>query len=377
MAKSLPAALLSVLTVTHFASGVAACDFSRGSWVYDNTRPYYSGFSCPFVRGSQNCARHGRPDHAYQRLRWQPSGCVLHRFDPVMFSKLLRNKVVAVVGDSVVKNFASSMLCMANSGRAKLVPWSGKLNGHSVSGLQYPGRNMRLVSANSNYLVVSTTEPSHPDVYRVELAKVDPGWASWVHTTEVIIFQATHWYLQGASNHFYLNGRLLPKISSIQAYTIAMNTVKQFLQATKYRGIPIFLSHSPSSYSLPPGAATARTLCQTTKRLSIAQSYYAEAHDPVEAALVAAVKGVAKDSIIRLIEVTHMSSFRPDSHLQNWWAAGGRMPNKGKDDCTHWCEAGVTDAWMDLVYNQLLQEPSLLHRLANHHATASRRARPP
>lgn len=372
MAWCQASALLLLIIVGTSFSDVAACNWAEGSWVYDNTRPYYTGFSCPFVRGAQNCARHGRPDRAYQRLRWQPSGCVLQRFNPATFATLLRNKLVAVVGDSVSSNFAASLSCMANSGRVKLRPWSATLNGHRVEGYQYPGDNLRITAAGSNYLVKYKNAAPGKRVYQVELAQVDPAWAAWVHSTQVIIFQATHWYIQGAANEFYYNGRRLPGLGSAQAVQIGMATVKRFLKDTKYRGIPIFLTHSPSAYDLPAGVARRGTLCETTQRLSLGQTLYAQAHDPVGAAIAGYQKQVARGSNLRLIEVTHMSSFRPDSHLQNWYAAGGKEPRGGKDDCTHWCEAGVTDAWMDLVYNHLLGEAGLARRPGKNHAKPPR-----
>ncbi|CAI5511988.1 unnamed protein product [Closterium sp. Naga37s-1] len=60
---------------------------------------------------------------------------------------------------------------------------------------------------------------------------------------------------------------------------------------------------------------------------------------------------VLKDSVIRYVDVGPMSDWRPDGHLQNWIVTSSSTK---KNDCLHWCEAGVTDAWLEMVHNTLL-----------------------
>jgi hypothetical protein len=58
---------------------MASCDMFYGNWVRDNSYPLYPAGSCPHIDESFNCHRNERPDNAFQRLRWQPSGCKIPR----------------------------------------------------------------------------------------------------------------------------------------------------------------------------------------------------------------------------------------------------------------------------------------------------------
>ncbi|RLN09025.1 protein trichome birefringence-like 1 [Panicum miliaceum] len=60
---------------------MASCDMFYGNWVRDDSYPLYPAGSCPHIDESFNCHLNGRPDKAYQRLRWQPSACRIPRKD--------------------------------------------------------------------------------------------------------------------------------------------------------------------------------------------------------------------------------------------------------------------------------------------------------
>jgi hypothetical protein len=58
---------------------MASCNMFYGNWVRDSSYPLYPAGSCPHIDESFNCHSNDRPDNAYQRLRWQPSGCRIPR----------------------------------------------------------------------------------------------------------------------------------------------------------------------------------------------------------------------------------------------------------------------------------------------------------
>uniref|UniRef100_A0A453PP31 Trichome birefringence-like N-terminal domain-containing protein n=3 Tax=Aegilops tauschii subsp. strangulata TaxID=200361 RepID=A0A453PP31_AEGTS len=63
----------------HSIEAMGRCDMFYGNWVRDDSYPLYPEGSCPHVDESFNCHLNGRPDKAYQRLRWQPRGCSIPR----------------------------------------------------------------------------------------------------------------------------------------------------------------------------------------------------------------------------------------------------------------------------------------------------------
>lgn len=56
------------------------CDVSKGKWVFDDSYPLYTNFSCPFIDEGFNCQGNGRWDKDYMKWRWQPQDCDIPRY---------------------------------------------------------------------------------------------------------------------------------------------------------------------------------------------------------------------------------------------------------------------------------------------------------
>jgi hypothetical protein len=67
----------------------------------------------------------------------------------------------------------------------------------------------------------------------------------------------------------------------------------------------------------------------------------------------AVVRGVigAMTSPVSLLDITAMSQLRIDAH-PSVYAGRGRQGC----DCTHWCVAGLPDAWNHIMYAMILQQ---------------------
>lgn len=88
------------------------CDIFSGKWIWNPEAPYYTNVTCTEIHDHQNCMKHGRPDSDYLKWRWKPNGCELPIFDPFLFLDLVRNKSLALVGDSVGRNQMQSLICL-------------------------------------------------------------------------------------------------------------------------------------------------------------------------------------------------------------------------------------------------------------------------
>ena len=88
------------------------CDLFKGQWVRNRRGPYYTNETCGAIQEHQNCIKNGRPDIGFTKWRWQPDGCELEVFDPVIFLSLMRGKSLAFVGDSIARNHVQSLICL-------------------------------------------------------------------------------------------------------------------------------------------------------------------------------------------------------------------------------------------------------------------------
>lgn len=97
------------------------CDIFTGEWVPDQNGPFYTNHSCHSIEAHQNCMKNGRPDSGYIYWRWTPRHCELPKFNPERFLQLMRNKVMAFIGDSISRNHVQSLLCTLSQVRLQFV----------------------------------------------------------------------------------------------------------------------------------------------------------------------------------------------------------------------------------------------------------------
>ncbi|KAL2455154.1 FAD binding 3 domain-containing protein [Abeliophyllum distichum] len=88
------------------------CNVFVGNWVQDPTSPFYTNATCSIIEDHQNCIRNGRPDTDYIYWRWKPRDYNLPKFDPKKFLNMMRDKSLAFIGDSIMRNHVQSLLCM-------------------------------------------------------------------------------------------------------------------------------------------------------------------------------------------------------------------------------------------------------------------------
>lgn len=89
----------------------ARCNIFDGIWVPDSNAPFYTNKTCHSIEEHQNCMENGRPDSDYVYWRWTPRDCALPRFNPEKFLRMMRNKSMAFIGDSISRNHVQSLLC--------------------------------------------------------------------------------------------------------------------------------------------------------------------------------------------------------------------------------------------------------------------------
>ncbi|KAI3847321.1 hypothetical protein MKW92_042388 [Papaver armeniacum] len=89
-----------------------SCNIFVGSWVQDDSYPIYQSSNCPIIDPEFNCQLYGRPDSAYLKYKWQPSGCNIPRFNGLDFLTKMKGKSIMFIGDSLGLNQWQSLVCM-------------------------------------------------------------------------------------------------------------------------------------------------------------------------------------------------------------------------------------------------------------------------
>ncbi|CAI7794301.1 unnamed protein product [Closterium sp. NIES-54] len=215
-------AVLLLVTASAFCpvllpvASAPVCNLFEGRWVVDGNRPPYQD-SCPFLFNLTRCTTNGRPDNAYVRYSWYSTSCKrIVRFNRTHFGQLIKNKQIAIIGDSLTSaNFVPSLLCQINqlywvSPKPELRTLDGGAwSKDSPEAVAYvysiPQLNATIVMLWDDYLVRinqnaamlakvgGITDPKPADCL-IDVATPNPQWARYLDEWDAVLLETTtHW----------------------------------------------------------------------------------------------------------------------------------------------------------------------------------------
>mmetsp|Transcript_29268 Transcript_29268/g.82574 ORF Transcript_29268/g.82574 Transcript_29268/m.82574 type:complete len:350 (-) Transcript_29268:413-1462(-) len=310
-----------------------ACDIYDGEWVKSKSRPLYKdGHSC--VQFRFNCKTRGTAAGSFQ---WKPRGCELPQFTAHTLLECLRNRRLAFLGDSLAGNWVNAIKCILSSEKSKSLLNSAELF--------YPLYNFSISSRRSNFLVTKSLLGSKKgklkkEAYVLNLRTVDPGWTAMLpQMTDIVFVTGPHW---AKESRFYQDGgRLDPKVKPEQAIAVAAETVAK--AAAGFQGRKFWLSHPPTHFK--GGMWHKGGKCDSFTGPELMRAKESARHNHLLASSLAG-------SGIHILNITHLSSMRPDAHPANLQTYNG--PGGVKlQDCVHWCLPGVPDTWTELLAYEL------------------------
>lgn len=329
------------------------CDLYDGKWVLDEsgTYPLYNASQCPFAENSFNCLANGRRDQGYLKWRWKPNNCDVLRFDVGAMLEKLRGKRVVFVGDSLSRTQWESMICLLMTGvdDKKSVY---EINGNKISkkirylGVRFSTHNFTVEFYRSVFLVKIGSVPKHsPKRVKstIKLDELDGSRSKWIDS-DILVFNTGHWWnrakLFEIGCYFKVGGRLKLGMSTMDAYTTALNTwaswVENMIDTNRTR--VFFRTFEGSHWSGPHGHT-----CKVTKMPTFgSKSEYRSDFSDI-------IKKVVNNMAVPVtaMHVTPMGSFRSDAHVGTW------SDNPTVPDCSHWCLPGVPDAWNEILFSHL------------------------
>ncbi|CAI6003641.1 unnamed protein product [Closterium sp. NIES-65] len=229
-------------------------------WVRNPFVKRYTGYSCQSIRSQLNCDRNGRPDSEYLNYEWKAPGCSIKRFNTAAFLSTVRNRVFMSAGDSYATNLYHALRCLIET-TTKVQDYSTSSafgTGVKASGFSVPSHNFLFLRQSTNFLVDSEPQgsASSKGVWTVRLWQADPKWAKLIPHVNYVLFATGHWFTNAPSNtrdYRDNNGKQI-SINSMRAMRTAIRTVRQTIQSTNFRGMPLFLSYTATHYqkSFPP-----------------------------------------------------------------------------------------------------------------------------
>ncbi|CAN6207591.1 unnamed protein product [Urochloa humidicola] len=345
----------------------AGCDLFQGRWVADKSYPLYDASACPFVPDVFDCRRNGRPDDAYLKFRWSPANCRLPRFDGLDFLRRWRGKTVMFVGDSLSMNQWVSLACMLHAAAAAGGPARTTLTaGEPVSSVRFEDYDLVVALYHTTFLVDVVREEGFGRVLKLDSMRNATAWLG----AHLLVFNTWHWWTyRGASqvwDYVQDGNNTYRDMDRLTAFSKGLTTWARWVDAnidaskTKvfYQGISP--SHYMSKQQEGEAGAAARVAPATGGGSCLKQTRpLQEATDAAaggggastpEQGVVRGVIGGMR-SPVALLDITALSQLRIDAHPSVY--AG---PARDGMDCTHWCIAGLPDAWNHIMYAMLLQQ---------------------
>ncbi|XP_068669684.1 protein trichome birefringence-like 4 [Aristolochia californica] len=339
-----------------------SCDLFNGDWVLDDSKPMYSPGSCPFIDDAFNCARNGRPDSDFMRLRWQPSACSITRLDGKTMLEMLRGKKMVFVGDSLNRNMWESLACILRESledKSRVFEISGRTKfktGWSYA-FRFSDYNCSIGFVRSPFLVqelevYNSTMSSPKPTLRLDV--IDSS-SSMYQDADIIIFNTGHWWTHEKTSrgkNYYQEGAFVhPELSVTKAYKKALSSwakwVDENINPNKTR--VFFRGFSATHFRGGQWNSGGSCDWETTP---ITDDSYLKPYPKMMRILESVMAEMATPVVY--LNITRMTDFRKDGHPSIFRDFVTERHSMHVQDCSHWCLPGVPDAWNEILYALLL-----------------------
>ncbi|XP_002975623.2 protein trichome birefringence-like 14 [Selaginella moellendorffii] len=331
------------------------CDFSRGRWVFDETKPRYTGHHCrAWLSKPWMCRLDRHHNLSYESYRWQPRGCDLPGFDSTQLLHRLRNKTIAFVGDSLGRQQYQSMICML-VGDASMP----KITDVSIEyGLVAKGEGaQRFAATNTTVLFhwsasLGDPQPLEAGLWALHLDRAPGFLARNAQRLDVVIVNTGHHWNRGkirANNWvLHVNGKVA-NLRVDAARRIALTSAARWLGVQRERIRGFVRSLSPRHFR--GGDWNSGGRCDGIREI--------EEEEELGGDLIAQEAVRSTNGAVTLLEISNLSRTRGEAHISSAFVGSSSSSSSSsprQQDCLHWCLPGVPDTWNELLFAHLIDD---------------------
>lgn len=341
---------------------VGGCNIWKGEWIPNPDGPAYTNASCPYIQGTQNCIKNGRPDLDFLYWRWKPRGCKLPLFNAKAFFKRVRGKKWAFIGDSLARNHYQSVICYLAQVEVPEMTYNDGLDGNIH--WYFRSYNFTLAVVWAPFLIKGTEDAADgfpKGAAKLHLDVMDESWAPSLHNYDYVVLSGGRWYFRTSVYFeqkkvvgcFYCSK--LKNITDVgfgYAYRAALRTVFDYLISSEYKGVVFFRTISPEHWQ--NGAWDQGGNCkQTAPVKSKTATLEGPTLEMYNMQLEEFGKTVQRSSeysfTLKIMDTLHASLLRPDAHPGPY----GHLHHQMQNDCVHWCLPGAVDTWSAMLLYML------------------------
>ncbi|PIN26541.1 hypothetical protein CDL12_00711 [Handroanthus impetiginosus] len=305
-----------------------SCHLFIGDWVRDFDGPMYTNTTCFTIEAPQNCIKNGRPDLDYIYWRWKPRDCSLPKLDPKKFLKIMRDKSLAFIGDSIMRNHVQSLLCILSQAEQAVEVYHDK-----------PYKNRRWSFPSYNFMVSVVWAPLltktvileddngvSSGTIQLHLDKLDTIWTKQYKNFDYVVIAGGKWFLKSAI--YYENNAVvgchnchhenITEVGFEYAYRKSLNSTMKFISESKHKPYMFFRTTTPDHFE--NGEWNTGGYCNRTrpfKEDEIGINDIDEIMRNVELEefkWAAQAIGSGNGMSLELLDTTFLSLLRPDGH---------------------------------------------------------------